>query len=279
MKLSKKSDNFGKLRGWPAFLHKMFLVVSYPFRKPLIFIPVAVLLYLAPTFRGVKPTEVHLWYWGKIKSISSTVTASVTDKTKDILPETAKNLIQQVTTPEPEKGIDQLVEMPRLSPKAVRRQMFEKAKSAPVAVDILETEEALSVPGFQNSAEGKNVAEQAPVSENAAPKPQTVTVPRKLPLVYLDIPKEISGDIKVNNANEIEVGGTYLFLYGVYINPDSSEGINAKNFLEIMTKGQKVRCTILAYTYQDIATGICYVGTKNINQTLVDEGLSRNVAL
>lgn len=279
MRLSKKSDNFGKLSGWAAFLHKVFLFVSYPFRKPLIFIPVVIVLYLAPTFRGVKPTEVHLWYWSKIKQIASGITASVSDKTKDILPETARNIIQQVTTPEPEKGIDQLVEMPRMTPKAVRRQMFEKAKSAPVAVDILETEEALSVPGFQNSEENKNVVGGEAVAETSSPKLPTVTVPRKLPLVYLDIPKEISGNIKVNNANEIEVGGTYLFLYGVYINPDSSEGINAKNFLEIMTKEQKVRCTILAYTYQDIATGICYVGTKNINQTLVDEGLSRNVAL
>ncbi len=278
MRFKKKTDNFGKLSGWSAFLHKVFLVVSYPFRKPLIFIPVVILLYLAPTFRGVKPTEVHVWYWSKIKSIFSTVTSSVTNKTKDILPESAKNIIQQVTTSEPEKGIDQLVEMPKMTPKAVRRQMFEKAKSAPVAVDILTTEEALAVPGFQTEG-GKNAQKQAPVVETAALKQQVITVPRKLPLVYLDVPKEISGGIKVHNANEIEVGGTYLFLYGVYINPDSSEGINAKNFLEIMTKGQQVRCMILAYTYQDIATGMCYVGTKNINQTLVDEGLSRNVAL
>ena len=70
MKFKRNNDYIGPSKGLPAFLHKLFMVISYPIRKPFIFIPLLVLLYLAPTFMGVKPTEVHLWYWSKVKNVS-----------------------------------------------------------------------------------------------------------------------------------------------------------------------------------------------------------------
>lgn len=104
-------------------------------------------------------------------------------------------------------------------------------------------------------------------------------VKRNLPLIYLDEPKEVIGVTKVYNANEIEVDGTYIFLYGIYVNPETELGLEAKKFLENVVKNQVVRCSIVAYTFQDIATGMCYVGGENINQMLVTHKFSKNVAL
>lgn len=286
MKFKRNNDYIGPSKGLPKFLHKLFMLVTYPFRKPLIFIPLVIVLYLAPTFMGVKPTEVHLWYWSKVKNVSENVTTVVADKTKDLIPETAKNMIPTVNTSE--KGIDQLVDVPKLGAKAVRRQMFEKAKSMPQVVDIMSEKDNTIVPMMNDiGAPEKMIVEQVAkqsdgskaIVENNSQKVMTVTVPKKLPLVYLDVPKEVKGYAKIINANEIEVGGTYIFLYGIYVNPDSADGLEAKKFLEVTVKNQEVRCSILAYTYQDIATGMCYLGGKNLNQTLVDEELSKNVAL
>lgn len=286
MKFKKNNDYIGPSKGLSAVLHKLFMVVTYPIRKPFILIPLLVLLYLAPTFMGAKPTEVHLWYWSKVKNVSENVTNVVAEKTKGLIPDAAQNIMPAVNNSE--KGIDQLVDVPKLGAKAVRRQMFEKAKSTPQVVDIMSEKNDTIAPMMSDiGTSEKMIVEQVAtqsdgskaIIENNTQKIMAITVPKKLPLVYLDAPKEIHGQVKVINANEIEVGGTYIFLYGIYVNPDSADGLEAKKFLEVMIKGQEVRCSILAYTYQDVATGMCYLGGKNLNQTLVDEELSKNVAL
>lgn len=107
------------------------------------------------------------------------------------------------------------------------------------------------------------------------PQPVKRKVKRNLPLIYLDEPKEVIGVTKVYNANEIEVDGTYIFLYGIYVNPETELGLEAKKFLENVVKNQVVRCSIVAYTFQDIATGMCYVGGENINRMLVTHKFSK----
>ena len=57
------------------------------------------------------------------------------------------------------------------------------------------------------------------------------------------------------------------------------EAVSSKKYLEQFVKDKVVRCDIVAYTYQDIATALCYVDDDSINQRLVDEEFSRNVAL
>lgn len=274
MKFNRRKDEFKPSRG-AALAHKLFMAVTYPLIKPLIFIPVLIILYLAPTFMGVKPTEVHLWYWSKIKNISSDVSTKVADTTKNLMPEAAKNILP------PEKGIDQLVETPIVTPQEVRRKMFEKATSAPQAVNIMERKDSDVAPIVIEETQPEKISESiAPVvASSELEKAEEVPVSRKLPLIYLDTPKEVQGTVSVHNANEIEINGTYLFLYGIYADPDSAEGIRAKAFLENLVKNQQVRCSILAYTYQDVATAMCYVGSKSINHLLVEEQLAKNVAL
>ena len=46
----------------------------------------------------------------------------------------------------------------------------------------------------------------------------------------------------------MELGGTYVFLYGVYSNPRSARGVKAAVFLRDALKGETVKCRILAYT-------------------------------
>lgn len=286
MKRRSNRDYFGPMTGFKGILHRTAMFLLYPLRKPLIFFPLLILLYLIPTFIGARPSEVHVWYWNKIKSAYNSAADVVSDK---VNPWFAN---KEEATPElggkalPERGIDQLVGMRQ---KAVRRQMFEKAKSAPQAVDILENEEVVPVSEIKRDEQPQPAADVVQEyndkiselsSRNMAPAgSSTVTVSQKLPLVYLKDPISVSGKALVQNANEIIVDGTYIFLYGIYVDPNLPKGIEAKKYLEQFVKDKVVRCDIVAYTYQDIATALCYVDDDSINQRLVDEEFSRNVAL
>lgn len=285
MKRRSNRDYFGPMTGFKGFLHRTAMFLLYPLRKPLIFFPLLILLYLIPTFIGARPSEVHVWYWNKIKSAYNSAAGVVSDKVNPWFADKEEAVPELGGKALPERGIDQLVGMRQ---KAVRRQMFEKAKSAPQAVDILENEEVVPVSEIKRDEQPQPAAdvvqENDKISElssrNTAPAGSaTITVSQKLPLVYLKDPVPVSGKALVQNANEIIVDGTYIFLYGIYVDPNLPKGIEAKKYLEQFVKDKVVRCDIVAYTYQDIATALCYVDDDSINQRLVDEEFSRNVAL
>lgn len=286
MKRRSNRDYFGPMTGFKGFLHRMAMFLLYPLRKPLIFFPLLILLYLIPTFIGARPSEVHVWYWNKIKSAYNSAAGVVSDKVNPWFADKEEAVPELGGKALPERGIDQLVGMRQ---KAVRRQMFEKAKSAPQAVDILENEEVVPVSEIKRDEQPQPAADVVQEyndkiselsSRNTAPAGSaTITVSQKLPLVYLKDSVPVSGKALVQNANEIIVDGTYIFLYGIYVDPNLPKGIEAKKYLEQFVKDKVVRCDIVAYTYQDIATALCYVDDDSINQRLVDEEFSRNVAL
>lgn len=286
MKRRSNRDYFGSMTGFKGFLHRTAMFLLYPLRKPLIFFPLLILLYLIPTFIGARPSEVHVWYWNKIKSAYNSAAGVVSDKVNPWFADKEEAVPELGGKALPERGIDQLVGMRQ---KAVRRQMFEKAKSAPQAVDILENEEVVPVSEIKRDEQPQPAADVVQeyndkISElssrnTASAGSATITVSQKLPLVYLKDPVPVSGKALVQNANEIIVDGTYIFLYGIYVDPNLPKGIEAKKYLEQFVKDKVVRCDIVAYTYQDIATALCYVDDDSINQRLVDEEFSRNVAL
>ena len=286
MRRRSDRDYFGPMTGFKGFLHRLAMILLYPFRKPLIFIPVVILMYLIPTFIGSKPSEVHLWYWNKIKNGYNFVAETVSDKVKPLVGKTEGLMPELGGKMLPERGIDQLVGTKQ---KAIRRQMFEKAKSAPVAVDILENQEVVSVEEVKKEQalaqiEKAEIDGTDSVEKNAAEnvvqtEKQKIVVSETLPLVYVKNPIEVSGSAVVQNANEMIVNGTYIFLYGIYVDPNLPKGIEAKKFLEQMVRDKTVRCNIVAYTYQEVATALCEVDGESINQKMVDEELSKNVAL
>lgn len=268
LRRNRDDDSIGPTKGWARVFHKLAMLLLWPLRKPLWFLLIVVILYLAPTFRGVKPTEVHTWYWSKIKSSSNSVSTMVSDKTKNILPNIEMPTFSISSTADKNAPASKVVDMPV---KEVRRKTFERAKSAPVAVDIM----------LKNTAAQKApevFSAPSPTQQKAAPQPEQ-PAKKKLPLVYVSEAKNIKGLAQVVNANEIKINGESIFLYGIYVNPNTEKGRLAKNFLIQTINGREVDCVIEAYTYQGIATGICSVSNTNLNKALVDGNYSKNVAL
>ncbi len=254
-KEKERSDDYiGPSKGWAKFFHRLFLLLTFPLRKPLWTLLIVAVLFLAPTFMGVKPAEVHLWYWQHIKNSSEQVKNTVTDKAKQL---GAELPLAAAPVAEPQKPA-KVVDVPA---RESRRKMFERAKSAPVVV-----------------------TETAPAIKEPAPAPAVQAAPqaavkKKLNLKYLNQPKKISGAVIIHNANELTVGGTRLFLYGIYAEPASENGRAAADFLSRTIADKIVSCEILAYSFQSVATAVCTVDNINLNRELVNLGYSKNVAL
>lgn len=278
---AREDDYIGPSRGWAKWLHRLAMFILWPLRRPVAFLLLAVVLFLAPTFMGIKPAEVHLWYWNKIKSSSAEVSTLIADKTKALMPDLPSVEMPSFKVTAPQPNTEPAVKVIDMPVKEVRRKMFEKAASAPVAIDILRSEPVRQPVAVPAPAEIKAVE---PVFSALQPEPRAddikaEPVKKKLALVYLDQPRHISGSASVVNANEIKIGDESLFLYGIYVDPNTVRGQEGKIYLDKTISGQVVDCQIKAYTYQGVATGICLLGQLNLNQAMVRGGFSKNVAL
>lgn len=268
-KVESIRDNL-RVKGLKKVFHHVFMLVTFPIRKPLFFIPIIIVLYLAPTFMGAKPAEVHLWYWNKIKSHTTSLSTIIEKKTQAIKP-----MVENINLPKvenflpKEKPIEQVIDIPQNNPQhSMRRKMFEKASETPQPIDVLKTAAIAPSAPETNAAIGK-----------IEPKRQLTEAQKKLPLIYTDKDEEIAGTAKINNPNEIEISGKTYFFYGIYVDPNTQTGLIARNFLRNIIGENVVHCKIIAYTYQNVGTVRCYVNGEDINRTLVEQGYSKNVAL
>lgn len=279
MRVRKDNDYIGPSRGWAKLMHRLVMLILWPLRRPVLFVVLVVILFLAPTFMGVKPMEVHHWYWNKIKSSSSEVKTMVADKTKEMLPNMPKVEMPSIkvsSTSDKTVPAAKVVDMPV---KEGRRKMFEKAKSAPVAIDIMQQKSQIAEDVVKSSSLSQT---EAGVSQPSTPKDnnqQPAPAKKKLALVYVKEPKFIFGPGQVINANELNINGESIFLYGIYVDPNTDKGQEAKVYLQKTIAAQPVNCRVEAYTYQGIATAICVVNGINLNKALVENGYSKNVSL
>ena len=290
----KKDDDLKNPSGFGAVLHKTVMFLTYPFRKPLGLVLIVLLIvgavYAVPVFvYKVEPKTVHLWYAEKIKVLQKTDLSQVSDKFSQIMTQ-----IPLLKEGENNKGTDRLAEAAPTQ-KEIRRQMFKAAAGGAKGhrVDVLaqEADDVVSVempkPMAVEEADMIKVTEvtQPVEKKDSNSYEDRPVIVKKISeqdgnlLRYLPEPEKISGNAKVYNANELEVGGTYLFLYGIYSNPKTARGVKAAVFLRDALREEKVVCNILAYTADNVATGECFVEGISINKTLVERGYSDRVAL
>lgn len=275
-----KSDNdFGPSKGWAKFLHTIVRFLLWPVRHPIISIIILLILFLAPTFMGVKPAEVHLWYFGKLKDTTTEVSDKVISKGKDIIGS------DDVVRPIGPANLDRVVETPA-DQQNTHRRMFEKAQPASDGpkidimkqpqkdiVDVVE-DTVFSDPATQTQQPAVPSVSNRPTVYEGFEAPQD-----RLGLIYLNNPQEIRGEAIIINANELYIGNDAIILFGIYVDPNTSKGIQAKEFLEDYIGFNTIRCVIQAYTKEGAATGYCFQNGVNLNYLMVDKGFSKDVAL
>ena len=254
----KEDDYIGPAKGWSKFFHRLFLLVTFPLRKPIKFVAllfVLTILYIAPTFFGVKPADLNSWHFSHLKKSASEVSKKAADMASESV------LTNTITTKASTKL--EVVDVPA---KTSGRKVFERAKSAPVVVEK-------NVLPEDSRVEASSVAIDS-VKQELKGEPI-----KNLDLSYLSQPRIISGKAVVINANELNVNGVDMFLYGIYVAPGSEKGMKALKYLQNLINESSVSCEVIAYTKQNIATSICKIENININKELVEKGYSKNVAL
>lgn len=100
-----------------------------------------------------------------------------------------------------------------------------------------------------------------------------------LPLKYEDNPEHIEGNAIILGPNDLIVGDKYIILYGIYTDANKQDYNQANVYLKELADKKQVECEIVAYTYQNHATAICFLDGKSINKNLVDAGFAIDVAL
>ena len=286
-------DEITPSKGLLGFIHKMVMVLLWPLRKPYIAIPLFILMYLIPTFIGARPNEVHIWYYNKIKGFFTPVSKQIVNKSKELAqnaPFEIPSLSELKDKVMPKSASDTSQTNPALEEynkeQEIRRKMFDKAKQAqsPYSIDIMSQPDQPNAPKFETKpkateAQAPTDVEQSPSQSEPADTTVAKAKQRKLDLIYLETPQEIIGEAYVVSANEIIINGNDIFLFGIYVDPNSRAGNVGKDFLKEFIGEDPVKCIIEAYTKQGIATGMCYVRQISINHTMVNNGISQDVAL
>lgn len=283
MLLRKKVRDEGirPLRGWAKFFHRLGRLLLWPFRHPLLTFFVLLFLFLAPTFRGVKPVNVHKWYGNQISALYNRALVWWGIREPEVKPGAFK-FTPEEAAPAP------------VTPSELKVEPVDV--NAPNILDVLKggtepetkPEEEKVQPDeedVKSEAEDVKPEESKPVVRNniRLPKDESLYAypeeKKVYALKYVDYPHEVVGKAVVHNCNEIEIDGEFIMMYGIYVHPYTARGVAATKYLKEQIDGKEVKCGIVAYTDQDIATGICYYGDENINRTMVVNGYTKNVAL
>ena len=266
MFFKRKKDKDLQLDGWAKFFHRLGRFLLLPFIHPVWTLLVILVLFLAPTFKGVKPVNVHKWYGEQILGIYNKALIWWGVRQPNIMPG------ELIYKPE-------IVQKPAIEPQKID----EKATSKPTILDMLKVDDSVEVEKEHIKSELEHATEQKnkndirlPQNEKLYEYPEDKKV---FALKYLDYPHEIIGKAQVYNCNEIEINGEFILMYGIYVHPYTARGVSATEYLKNLINNKEVKCGIVAYTEQGIATGICYYNNEDINRGMVTKGYTKNVAL
>lgn len=292
----KFRDQIETSSGLGKFIH----FLTWPIRRFYIVIPIVTLLLATPIFFGVKVTEMKDWYKDKTAYVIDEAPdffAGYYNKIKGLLGFEVDN--ENLTTNTKGKsniksntiqkrGIDTLVDAPKRI-KSSKRKGFNVGNSdiQRIAVEveggeIIETTELNDIVVYSDVERITSGNSEVIKTILNSSEPEAFVIKpsaKKLPLVYLKTTKTIMGEAIIKNANELEIDGTYIVLYGVYVKPNTLRGAQARAYLETKARRNDIKCTIVAYTYQNIATAVCFAGKENLNRSLVDNEYSDNIAL
>jgi len=290
-----------RLHGAGKFFHTVFMVVTYPLRHVfrfliLVFI-LAVIAAAIPMSQGTRWNEIPGWY------------AELFTQTRQQLPDFGLSSDQEKPAeefhfkevaapaiihkrsasanfwPEPEPRADKaptvrraFTRAPKLGQRMEMKSQSDEAELKPASIPTAQNR----VTSGNKFKAGAGAKIQASIAASSQPAEQKASYYRKdpsLPLVYEDEPTEIKGAVMVFSANDLTVGDYYLYLYGIYTDPKKYDAEKARQYLEELTAGKVVNCKIVAYTHQNIATGVCFLNGRSINRNLVDAGFADNIAL
>ena len=289
-----------RISGLLKWVHRLVMLITFPFRKfwQIVFVLLIILAILiaTPMCYGVKFRDV--WDWYKIKfpthefvEVRDQAKARVTEKIKSVRRKVNDIIPTSVGKPEKEEKTDDEVRF-----VAWNVAEFNKAKYKPNSSNI----KVVAENNEKTYAELKKDAQKENDIKVFEVKKQVVSTQEnetnfmtgkkdlssyyvKLEnsnLEYLAEPEILDGTMTIVTPNDVYIQDTFVYLYGIYSDPNIYDTELAKNFLQTLVADESVHCEVIAYTTQTkVATALCFVNDTLINKALVDNDMANNVAL
>lgn len=257
----KNSDDYiGPSTGIMKWVNKFFRFVLFPFIHPLLFVIVLVTFGGSVVgihhFANVPYSNVGIWVVDKVTNMYDKIADKYdvnfdTKKVSEI--GEVNELVSKTTKPTETKKTYKIV-------RAIDRKAFKKAQEIPVDVKA--------------TLEGQSTSDAVDNNDLFRYRKDF-----NLGLTYSKEPRIVKGEISVVNVNEIRIDGELMFLYGIYADPTSDNGIDGALYLQELVKEKEAECRVVAFTQNAELTAVCVVDGISINQKMVDMGISKNVSL
>lgn len=265
-----------RTKGWSKFIHSLYMFITWPFRKPLHCIALIILLIAIPFCFGAKFSETFVWYKDKfsigidylantsmVKGVNeklSYVSASF-DK---ILP---KNVAQSEVKPQRKFVSWNVAE-------------FNKVKYKP-RQDVFNKKNTDDTPFFFKKKKSDIVEENEVQEEMIVSDDRLYIIKPDLNLIYEEeTPELISNEVTIIDENSLVIDNNYIFLYGIYTNPNEYNVEDAIEYLKNIAEENEIVCKVVARTKNgNIATALCFASDLLINEEMVKNKLAKNVAL
>ncbi|MBO4293944.1 MAG: hypothetical protein J5896_00685 [Alphaproteobacteria bacterium] len=288
----KKANNFKDLRmsGFVKWFHHLIMFITYPFRHFYIFFSVVLLACIfiigIPLLHDVPFKQIPAWYQNLFTLQMPARVHRIMGTPKQIKPKRFKKdikLTHAVLEPKPaatNKAItkeEPVIEQPtKYATWDIHKKPEHESIQKQVVVDTPEP-----VVDAVKSTEPEPVKPE-PAETIKESTSSSFLKYRKLDnseLTYFQTPQRISGETIIYGPNELSVDDTFVYLYGIYTNPNLYDVTKARAYLRELVADSTVECYIVAQTSKGIATAICFADGKNINQSMVNAFLADNVAL
>lgn len=289
-----------RISGLLKWVHRLVMLITFPFRKfwQIVFVLLIILAILiaTPMCYGVKFRDV--WDWYKVKfpthefvEVKDQAKARVTQKIKSVRRKI--NDILPTTIGKPEKAQEDEDEVRFVAWNVAE---FNKAKYKPSSsnVKVVAESNEKTYAELKKDAQKDNDTKVFEVKKTIAETPKNktnfVTGKRDLSsyyvklenntLEYLAEPEILDGTMTIVTPNDVYIQDTFVYLYGVYCDPNVYDTELAKNFLQTLVADENVHCEVIAYTTQTkVATALCFINDTLINKALVENDMANNVAL
>ncbi|MBQ8671092.1 MAG: hypothetical protein IJ525_01065 [Alphaproteobacteria bacterium] len=271
-----------RLSGVLLWIHRAIMLITLPFRKfwqITVGLLVLILILIAvPMFKGIKLHDVWAWYMVKMPThefveIKEEAIYKVKEKAESIerIVKPAINKKQ----PQKAEGENKKEDVKFVSWNVAG---FRKAKYNPEKAKL--KAKSASKRKLQIMAhtpnDGKNNSEKYYDGDLS----QYYIVLDNNDLEYLETPEKLYSTVDVVGPNSFYIAGEYVYLYGIYSNPNDYDLKLAQDFLVTATKDRQVYCEVVAYTSQSQAgTALCFVDGIFLNKKMVDYHLADNVGL
>ena len=289
-----------RISGLLKWVHRLVMLITFPFRKfwQIVFVLLIILAILiaTPMCYGVKFRDV--WDWYKIKfpthefvEVRDQAKARVTEKIKSVRRKVNNIIPTTIGKQDKEEKTEDKVRF-----VAWNVAEFNKAKYKPSSsnVKIVAENNEKTYAELKKDAQKENDIKVFEVKKQVASTQENetnfMTGKKDLSsyyvklensnLEYLAEPEILDGTMTIVTPNDVYIQDTFVYLYGVYSDPNIYDTELAKNFLQTLVADESVHCEVIAYTTQTkVATALCFVNDTLINKALVDNDMANNVAL